>query len=412
MNLLYFKMILKETLRSIVRSQRQDLLSADNGIEREKLDEIKIDVPFAIIISGVRRCGKSTLLRQMSKKIKNFYYFNFEDPKADGFELGDFQRLDEVFHEEYKESNYYFFDEIQNVQKWELFIRAMLDKGKHFVITGSNASLLSKELGTRLTGRHLRYELFPFSFEEFLKLTSKEAGITSFQDYFIKGGFPQYLKVGSSEVLQELFNDILIRDISIRYKIRNLRALREMALYLITNVGKEFSYNSLKKTFKLGSVNSAISFVSYFEDSYMLFTVPKFDYSIKKQIISPKKVYSIDNGFSNVNSASFSEDKGRMLENLVFLMLRKKNREIFYFQGNGECDFVIKQGTKIAKAIQVCYELNEQNKEREITGLTEALEKFKLKEGLILTYDQEDEFKTDNNIIKVIPIWKWVLEEK
>lgn len=405
-------MILKETLRNIVRSQRQDLLSADNGIEREKLDEIKIDIPFAIILSGVRRCGKSTLLRQMSKKIKNFYYFNFEDPKAYGFELGDFQRLDEVFHEEYQESNYYFFDEIQNVQKWELFIRAMLDKGKHFVITGSNASLLSKELGTRLTGRHLRYELFPFSFKEFLKLASKKADITSFQDYFIKGGFPQYLKVGSSEVLQELFNDILIRDISIRHKIRNLRALREMALYLITNVGKEFSYNSLKKIFKLGSVNSAISFVSYFEDSYMLFTVPKFDYSIKKQIINPKKVYSIDNGFSNVNSASFSEDKGRMLENLVFLSLRKKNREIFYFQENGECDFVIKQGTKITKAIQVCYELNEQNKEREITGLTEALEKFKLKEGLILTYDQEDEFKTDNNVIKVIPVWKWVLEEK
>lgn len=405
-------MILKETLRNIVRIQRQDLLSADNGIEREKLDEIKIDIPFAIILSGVRRCGKSTLLRQMSKKIKNFYYFNFEDPKADGFELGDFQRLDEVFHEEYKESNYYFFDEIQNVQKWELFIRAMLDKGKHFVITGSNASLLSKELGTRLTGRHLRYELFPFSFKEFLKLASKKADITSFQDYFIKGGFPQYLKVGSSEVLQELFNDILIRDISIRYKIRNLRALREMALYLITNVGKEFSYNSLKKIFKLGSVNSAISFVSYFEDSYMLFTVPKFDYSIKKQIINPKKVYSIDNGFSNVNSASFSEDKGRMLENLVFLSLRKKNREIFYFQGNGECDFVIKQGTKITKAIQVCYELNEQNKEREINGLTEALEKFKLKEGLILTYNQEDEFKTDNNVINVIPVWKWVLEEK
>ena len=403
-------MILKEILRNIVRSQREDLSSIDMGIEREKIKKIKLDVPFAVILSGIRRCGKSTLLRQIIKKVKNFYYFNFEDPKAANFELGDFQTLNEVFNEEYGKSNYYLFDEIQNVQKWELFVRFMIDKSKHFVITGSNASLLSKELGTRLTGRHLRYELFPFSFNEFLKLTNRKSSIDSFQEYFVRGGFPQYLKTNSSEYLQELFNDVITRDISIRYKIRSLKSLREMALYLITNVGKEFSYNSLKKTFKLGSVNSAISFVSYFEDSYMLFTVPKFDFSLKKQIINPKKVYSIDNGFSNVNSASFSEDKGRMLENMTFLNLRKRYNNIFYFREKGECDFVIKEGLKITKAIQVCYDLTEQNKEREINGLVEALNKFKLKEGLILTYNQEDKFEIIGKLIKVIPLWKWLLE--
>ena len=142
----------------------------------------------------------------------------------------------------------------------------------------------------------------------------------------------------------------------------------------------------------------------------MLFAIPKFDYSIKKQIINPKKVYSIDNGFSLVNSASFSEDKGKMLENMVFLALRKKYKEIFYFQENGECDFVLKEGVKIVQAIQVCYNLIEQNKERELMGLSEAMEKFKLKEGMILTYNQEDEIKFKDKKIKLVPVWKWLLE--
>jgi len=405
-------MIVKEVISSIVKTQKKDILAAKSSIEREKLKEVKTLDSFAIILSGVRRCGKSTLLRQMIKKVKNFYYFNFEDTSAVSFELADFQTLNEVFKEEYGESDYYFLDEVQNVPKWELFVRSMLDKGKYFVITGSNASLLSKELGTRLTGRHLDYELFPFSFNEFLKLKDKTASIESFQEYFIKGGFPQYLKNESSETLKDLFSDIINRDISARHKIRNLKSLKEMAVYLITNVGKEFSYNSLKKTFNLGSVNSAISFISFFEDSYMLFTVPKFDYSYKKQIINPKKVYSIDNGFSNINSASFSEDKGRMQENMAFLNLRRKYKEIFYFQEEGECDFVIKEREKIIQAIQVCYHLTEQNKDRELDGLFEALNKFKLNEGLILTYNQDDHFEIKGKKIKVMPVWKWLLGEK
>jgi len=403
-------MVIKEELRNIVRAQRKDILLVNETIEREKIKEVKPEESFAIILSGVRRCGKSTLLRQMVQKSKNFYYFNFEDPSAVNFKLADFETLNQVFNEEYGESKYYFFDEVQNVEKWELFVRAMLDKGNYFVITGSNASLLSRELGTRLTGRHLNYELFPFSFKEFLKLKNEKPNINSFQEYFTNGGFPQYLKSGRAETLQDLFNDIINRDIVIRYKIRNLKSLKEMAVYLITNVGKEFSYNSLRKMFSLGSVNSAISFVSFFEDSYMLFTVPKFDYSIKKQIVNQKKVYSIDNGFSRVNSGSFSEDKGKMLENMVFLALRKKHKEIFYFQEKNECDFVIKEGTKITKLIQVCYNITEQNKDREINGLLESMKEFKLNSGLILTYNQDDEFKTEGKTIKVLPVWKWLLE--
>ncbi len=401
-------MILKETLRNIVKSQRKDIESLEEGIEREKLKEIEINIPFAIILSGIRRCGKSTLLQQIMKKLKKFYYFNFEDPRATNFELEDFQKLDDVFKEEFGESNIYFFDEIQNIKKWELFIRALLDKKKYAVITGSNASLLSKELGTRLTGRHLRYELFPFSFTEYLELNNQKPSIKSFEEYFVEGGFPEYLKIRRLEILQELFNDIILRDIVSRYKIRNVNIVKNMALYLITNVGKEFSYNNLGKMFNLGSTNSAITFVSYFEDSYLLFTISKFDYSLKKQLINPKKVYSIDNGISNANSASFSEDKGKMLENIVFVNLRKRNRNIFYFQEKNECDFVIKKGTRITDAIQVCYFLTEENKERELKGLIEAMEKFDLKEGLIFTYNQEDKLRIEKRNIKIIPVWKWL----
>lgn len=404
-------MILKETLRNIVKLQRAELATLDYGIEREKLAQIDTKLPFAIILSGIRRCGKSTLLRQVMAKTKNFYYFNFEDPRATNFETNDFQKLNEVFLEEYGGSDCYFFDEIQNAEKWELFIRRILDSGKHALITGSNASLLSQELGTRLTGRHLKYELFPFSFKEFLNFTGKRPCQESFNNYFQKGGFPEYLAIGKTEVLQELLNDIIIRDVAVRYKLRSIKTLKELVLYLLTNAGKEFSYNGLKKIFGLGSTNSAIAFVSHLEDSYLLFTVPKFDYSLKKQLVNPKKVYSIDNGLSNANSASFSEDKGRMLENLVFINLRRNHKDVFYFKGKNECDFVVREKTKINSATQVCYSLDEDNKEREINGLLEAMEKLNVQQGLILTYNQEEEIKTNKKIIKIKPVWKWLLEK-
>jgi hypothetical protein len=403
-------MILKETLRDIVKSQREELSRAEYGTNREELDKIQLGMPFALVISGIRRCGKSTLLRQVMRKAKTFYYFDFEDPRATAFEIDDFKKLDEIFIEEYGESGFYFFDEVQNIQKWELFVRAALDRKKHFLITGSNASLLSKELGTRLTGRHLRQELFPFSYREFLAFASKKAGAESFAYYLQKGGFPEYLKYGKTAILQELFNDIIMRDIVVRHKLRTPKTIKEMALYLLTNVGKEFSYNGLAKIFNLGSANSAIAFVSYLEDSYLLFTVSKFDYSLKKQSVNPKKVYSIDNGLSSVNSISFSSDAGRMLENQVFLELRRAGKEVYYFKGKKECDFLTKEKNKISMAIQACYELNEDNKERELSGLLEALETFNLGEGTILTYAQEDELKVAGKAIKIKPVWKWMLE--
>jgi predicted AAA+ superfamily ATPase len=336
------------------------------------------------------------------------YYFNFEDPKANHFELDDFQKLDELFEQEFGPHNCYFFDEIQNVEQWELFVRTQLDRGKHFLITGSNASLLSKELGTRLTGRHLSVELFPFSYDEFLSFTKSVSGPETFNIYLKKGGFPEYLQFGRNEILQELLTDIIMRDIVVRHKLRSPKAIKELALYLISNIGVEFSYNKLAKTFNLGSTNSAISFVSYLEDSYLLFSVPKFSHSLKKQSVNPKKIYAIDNGLADVNSVSFSSNKGRMLENMVFLELRRHGKDIFYFKGDKECDFVVKASNKIVHAIQVCYNLAEENKNREIGGLVEAMETFDLSEGLILTFDQLDTLKIGEKSLKVIPVWRWL----
>ena len=403
-------MILKETLRQIVKAQRKDLESFSYGIEREELNEIKLNMHYALILSGIRRCGKSTLLHQLLKKLPNFYYLNFEDTRIDGFQVEDFEKLDEIFKEDYNESEYYLFDEIQNIDKWELFVRSRLDKQKKFIITGSNASLLSKELGTRLTGRHINIELFPFSFRESLSMTNAKASATSFLEYLKSGGFPEYLRYKKQEVLRELLTDIIQRDIVVRHKLRDSKTVKTLALYLLSNTGSEFSYNNLKKMFDLGSVNTAIAFVSYFEDSYLLFTVPKFDYSLKKQIVNAKKAYSIDNGLSTANSASFSSDLGRMLENSVFLHLRRKYKEIFYFKGKRECDFLVKEQNKIKMAIQVSYELNEGNKQREFDGLLEAIKKFDLAGGLILTFDQEDKFEIEGKHMIAKPVWKWMLE--
>ena len=405
----YFIYMLKEKLEAVIVAQRKELVLSKKTIVREGLSLVKPVPSFVKVVSGIRRCGKSTLLKQLSKKEKKFYYLNLEDVRLDGFELSDFIKADKIFAELYGRKGVYFLDEVQVVSKWEKFVRSLADKKKKVVLTGSNASLLSRELGTLLTGRHLSYELFPFSFKEFLDYSNFKPSIDSFKKYFQSGGFPEYLESKQNFVLQELLKDVVIRDVAVRFGIRNSGLLKKLAIYLISNVGKEFSFNSLKKMFSVASVQSVIDYVSFFEDAYLIFTVPKFSYSYKEQQVNPKKVYSVDNGLSAANSISFSKDKGRMLENQVFLHLRRKHKDIFYFKEKNECDFVVKEKEKIIKAIQVCFELNEDNKEREINGLMKALVKFKMKQGLILTYNQEDIIEIQNKKIFIKPVWKWLV---
>jgi uncharacterized protein len=404
--------MLKEDLREIVRFQRKELANLPVGISREAQKSIDTSTNHAVVLSGIRRCGKSTLLLQLLRKNKKFNYFNFDDPRASSFQLDDFEKLDEVFQEEVGACNHYFFDEIQNVSQWERFVRFLLDKKKKIVVTGSNASLLSRELGTRLTGRHLNYELFPFSYEEFLVFKKKKDSLKRFEEYLEMGGFPEFLESEQVKILQELFKNILFRDIVVRHNIRNSKVLQELAIYLLSNTGVEFTYNKLKEAFSLGSPNTVIDFISFLEDSYLLFTINKFDYSLKKQQVNPKKVYSIDNGLSRVNSVTFSDNKGRMLENLVFQKLRRTFEEIYYFQDKKECDFVIKEKNKITQAIQVCFKVTKDNQQREVEGLLEALEKFKLSSGVIVTFDQKDKLTEKGKEIFLIPVREWLVQGK
>jgi hypothetical protein len=399
-------------LRQIVKLQRIELESFEYGVEREKLKDIAPETSYAVIISGIRRCGKSTILRQFISKAGRFYYLNFEDTRLSDFSAGDFENLNKIFIEEYGPGGTYLFDEIQNVAKWELFIRSGLDRGALFVITGSNASLLSRELGTRLTGRHRDVELFPFSFSESLTARKEAASAESLRTYLVNGGFPQYLLRGRQETLRELLSDIIQRDIVSRYGLRNSKTLNDLALYLMTNVGKEFSFNKLRRMFNAGSVNTIISFISHLEDSYLVFSIKRFDYSVKKQLINPRKVYAIDNGLVSANTLSFSSDYGRMLENAVFIAIRRQHKDVFYFKGNGECDFIIREKGKIVSAIQVTYELGGENMAREVGGLSEAMKKFGLDHGTIVTMDQEDLIDIKGKKIHVVPAWKWLQANK
>jgi predicted AAA+ superfamily ATPase len=401
-------MILKETLRNIVKLQRLELNLVDCGVERELLKSIDQKSRHVAIISGIRRCGKSTLLRQIMKKLDSFYYFNFEDPRAISFELNDFDKLDAIFHEEFGDTRYYFFDEIQNIPQWERFVRQLQDRDKKVFITGSNASLLSRELGSRLTGRHLTYELFPFSFAEMLQLTGKKPSVESFTEYSQSGGFPEFLKYQNPEILHQLFRDIITRDIVARYQIREHRIMLELAVYLLSNCGNEFSFNRLKNQFQLGSTNTAISYLSYLEDSYLFFTVPKFNFSYAKQRTHAKKNYSIDSGLIRANTASLSADQGRLLENIVFLHLLRQGNKVYYVKNQFECDFVIKQNHQISSAFQVCHQLSEENLPREQAGLKNAMSETNAREGYFLTFNQEDEIDG----IPIIPVWKWCLGQK
>lgn len=398
-------MVLLSELEQSVAEQQSMLNELMDGQSRERLFKTKLSRDFVTIITGIRRCGKSTLMRQLMRQFpsERIAFFNFEDPRVFGFDVHDFAKFDTLF--EGKEV--FFFDEIQNVENWELYVRKLHDQQKTVCITGSNASLLSKELGTRLTGRYLQVELFPFSFSEFSDLLGKEKTQETFDEFLKYGGLPAYVQTQNVQYLQQLFRDILYRDIIVRYGIRNSHTVEALALYLMSNVGKLYSLNTLKKTFEIGSANSVSDYLHYFEDSYLLFSLPKFSWSLKSVAINQKKIYTIDSGFAQANSLSFTKDKGRLLENQAFIHLKNQGKELYYFKEKGECDFVVKEGEKVTELIQVCYELTTDNLKREMNGLLEALHFFGLQKGTIVTLKQNDFFVQEGKEIQVISGDKW-----
>lgn len=421
----------RQQLVEIIADQKT-FPSSSSMVSRKLLTELQDYQASGLIniISGIRRCGKSTLLQELRATANQAdYYFNFDDDRLVHFNIDDFQQLYELFIELYGEQNTFYFDEIQNISGWERFVRRLHDYGKKIFIAGSNAKMLSKELGTHLTGRYILSELYPFSFEEYLLLQKADFDAQSrqttvgksllkkhFNDYFQQGGFPEFLKENNSHYLKSLYESILYRDIITRYHIVNEKALKEVAYYAASNIGKEVSFNAIKNMVGIKSATSIKDYFNYLEECYLLFLVPQFDFSLKRQHYTNKKVYLIDLALAKYLGFRMTQDQGRMLENLVFLELKRRGLEIYFHKHLHECDFIIKEGASITQAFQVTVQMSDpQTKIREINGLVESLAVYNLAEGYILTEDEEytETVKANGKsfLVKVMPVWKWLLTE-
>lgn len=417
----------KEQLASIVSEQNELFARKDVGVQREILDKLKstIKSPLITVITGLRRVGKSTLLAQISKKYlkDDFYFLTFEDERLLNFTVNDFDMLHEVFIRLFGKKEIFLFDEIQNINGWERFVRRLHDQGYKFIVTGSNASLLSQELGTRLTGRSIQVELYPFSFREFLNLrnieipnlkalTTHDRGmlLRNVNKYINDGGMPDALKYPDLNLHKNLYNDVLYRDIATRYQIENVMSLKELSFYLMSNISSLISFNKLKELLKLGSASTVKSYIDYLQYSWLFFIVNKYAYSVKEQQIAPKKIYGIDTGLARSIGFSFSDNKGKLLENVVFTHLKRINGTLYYYKtADGyEVDFFLPERKSFIQVVQNFD--HEQVRVRELRSIVAAAKEQKGSVKLIIiTESEKDLIKTEGVKIQVIPIYEWLL---
>ncbi|MBI1970269.1 ATP-binding protein [Candidatus Woesearchaeota archaeon] len=404
------------------------------SVPRQVLQEISLysSSRQIIVITGIRRSGKSTVLRQIQQQLieskvpaKNILFLNVEHPLLDAYRT-EVKYLEQAFNEFLsltlpEGKVFVLLDEIQFFKHWQVFVKSRYELGQvKFFLTGSNSWLLSSEYASLLSGRTIHLELFPFSFKEYLlakgintatklSIATKQSEIIQQLPFFLSwGGFPEIVLSSDDatrrELLSNYYQNILLRDIVPRFKIANSREIQELARYLFSSIGKIASYSKLGKAVGI-SDKTVKEYLHYFSQAYLLFEVNQYFPSLKRQMANPKKIYAGDNGFAEALSFRFSEDKGRFLENAVFLELKRRKKEVYYSNGKHECDFVVKEGRKIIETIQVCTALSDENKKREIAGLQEAMHRFGVKKGIILTLEQEEKI---GNIL-VLPVWKWLL---
>lgn len=395
-----------------------------------------------ISIIGIRRSGKTTLTKQfLSEQIKKglsknqTLYVNFEEPKFDpylGLELLEeiYSSYKQIINTEKKEC-YIILDEIQNVDKWEKWVRLMQEKRENcnIIITGSSSKMLSSEIATVLTGRTIKMLIYPLSFSEFITfknleirsksdLAIKKEEILSYLEEYIKyGGFPEIInekEESKSIILKNYFEDIIYKDIVKRYYIKDSTQAKIAAEISINNLASLISANKLRNILveilkKKISPNKIVNFLNYFEESQLIFQLSRFSHKIKEQKLYPKKIYCIDTGLANSVTIRSSEDKGKLYENIVAIELKRRGKEIYYWRNekNLEVDFLIKEKNKVKEIINVSYDLSSpKTMKREIMAITEAMKEFGLSNGKIITKDYEGEKES----IKFIPLWKWLLE--
>lgn len=360
------------------------------------------------MLTGVRRAGKSTLLGQLLREHAGSVFVNFEDTRLFGLGPDDFATLIPVLDELSPARAPIGLDEVQEVPAWQRLVRALLDRGRTVYLTGSNASILGREMGTRLTGRHLSYEVLPFDFREFLAFTRRDASGSSLRAYLDDGGFPAWLRERNPEILRSLFRDVILRDIASRHGVREIRHLMNLALFLLANTGQPFSLQRLTKSLEIPTVSQTSRYVEFIEDAYLLLGVPKHATSFRKRVVAPRKFYAVDTGLRRANSPQPSPDVGHRLENAVYLALRARGCPIAYASERDlwECDFVTDDA-----AIQVCAELTPANQARELAGLVQATRLPGKRRAIVVTLDQEDRLTAEGVGVAVVPAWKWLAEK-
>jgi predicted AAA+ superfamily ATPase len=425
-------------IKGIIQDQereREKLLTTEKIIERESGKDKALNAlksPNIFTVLGVRRCGKS-VLSHLILKDKEYGYMNFDDEALYGIRTKDLNIVLKSFYELYgTDLEYIILDEIQNVEGWELFV-SKLRRTKKVVITGSNSRLLSGELATHLTGRHIDFTLFPFSFREFLTyndVSTKELKEREYstdasaiaekmlEDYLSAGGFPEAHKFGG-DILKSIFGDVVVKDVVRRYRIRNITAIEALAGYLVSNSSNEMTYNKLKNIFDIKKINTIKNYVRYLQETYLVFIVERFSFKLKQQIISPKKVYCIDTGIIDAISFKSTRQLGNLMENLVAIELQRKKSylptptEVYYWKDHQqrEVDFIVKEGSQVKELIQVCYDISDpETKKRELNALIKASKELSCNNLQVLTWDYEAREEFKNREIGYIPLWKWLLQ--
>jgi predicted AAA+ superfamily ATPase len=428
------------------QSIKEIILQQHNSTKLDRLTprdlELPIDTEKIIVVSGVRRCGKTSLLKQTRNLIlKNnvplnkTLFFSFDDERL-MLQTEELDLIMQAYRELYPNHNmeecYFFFDEIQNIDHWDKFVRRIYDnETQNIFISGSNSKQLGSEIATSLRGRTLLYELFPLDFSEYLtfkKIDKNYKGdrqkalmIHEFNLFLKQGGFPECISRTESQrnqILADYYQVLLFRDIVERYGVTRIFALKYFIQKLMGNISTPFSlnkiYNELKSQGVKVSKDTLYEILEYIEAVYLGIRLYKFDYSVVNREMGDKKIYSIDNGLLSVISYQFSDNHGRLLENLVFVWLRKLYGDsLFYYNQKTECDFIVFDRDQPIQAIQVCFDLgNADTRKREINGLAAAMDYFNLSKGVIITMDQEEELEKDGKSIRVMPAYQLMIENK
>lgn len=399
-----------------------------------------LDMREIMVLMGIRRSGKSTLLYQMIDHLLktdpacNICYINFDDNALIPFVKDpDFLQITyETYLEEQDPEGrvFLFFDEIQNLENWEAWVKKMYDRNRNikFIITGSSSSLLKKEYASLLTGRVIAREIYPLSFGEYLTFTGsdlpdKTLGYLLNQKPIIKRKLTEYMKYGGfpEVVLQEVerfkieqlknyFSGIIARDVLMRYSLRDASKIERLSHLLVTSVAAPASARKLGTALGI-SPHTVLDYIKILEEVYLVQTLPFFSYSLKEQMSRQRKIYCIDSGLKNAISFTFSKGMGRTAENIVFISLKRLGHEIFYWKNEKgwEVDFVVKSGMDIKELIQVCWDLSDGVEDREVRGLVQAMEYFNLRTSTIITGDVLKEERIGDATVEFVPLWLWLV---